>query len=149
MAEASRESILRMARMLPLKNNTNRSFAWDDPESSDASSDDYGESVSTTEKASVQINSLTEAVSLLQKSMQQKQRRPPIPVPPPPVPTFTIPAGVDANLFKMIYDLGFEAGVSRREPEEPCRVCEERRRKNRIAAAEQRKRQKMSNDNDD
>jgi hypothetical protein len=62
------------------------------------------------------------------------------------MPTFAIPAGVDANLFKMIYDLGFEAGISRKEPEEPCPVCEERRRKNRIAAAEQRKRQKMSTD---
>jgi hypothetical protein len=135
--------------MLPFKNDSKtRSFAWDDPESSEASSDEYSDSVSTTEKASAKISSLTEAVSLLQKSMQQKQqqRRP---TPPPPVPTFAIPAGVDANLFKMIYDLGFEAGVSRREPEEPCRVCEERRRKNRIAAAEQRKRQKMSNDNDE
>lgn len=147
MAEAARESILRMSRMNSPKNDRNsRSFAWDDPESSDASSDDYGDSVSTA-KASVQINSLTEAVSLLQKSMQQKQRRPTPAA--PPLPTFAIPAGVDANLFKMIYDLGFDAGVSRREPEEPCRVCEERRRKNRIAAAEQRKRQKMSNDNDD
>jgi hypothetical protein len=47
---------------------------------------------------------------------------------------------MDSNMFREVYNLGVEAGLARRAPEEPCKVCKTRREKNRIAAAEQRKR---------
>ena len=58
------------------------------------------------------------------------------------------PAGMDSNLFRTVYELGYDAGLARREPEPPCPVCKLRREKNRIAAAEQRKRQRQQSEED-
>jgi hypothetical protein len=153
MAERARGTLLQMSRMIS-KNSAvglvKGISPWDD-ESSDGSSD---EEVSTTIPALSQpLHSLSSAVEVLQKSIENQASQAKRPrfseatafsefdrsgaggsyLPRPP-------QGMDSNLFREVYNLGVEAGLARRIPEEPCKVCKTRREKNRIAAAEQRKR---------
>jgi hypothetical protein len=83
------------------------------------------------------LQSLMQLKQQLDKAAEPKQR-----VPEREIPSVSSSFGIDPGLFKMIYNLGYDAGLDKRDPIPPCEVCEERRRKNRIAAAEQRKRQR-------
>jgi hypothetical protein len=133
---------LQMARMLPNKPTQKKSSYFDL-----SSSEDEEETVRedrsqfSQAQASVQqnVHTLASIMALqqqIQKTEAEKPRVPEREIRSMPTNNF----GVDPNLFKMIYNLGYDAGLDKRDPIPPCGVCEERRRKNRIAAAEQRKR---------
>ena len=146
MAERAKGTLLQMSRMISQNSTMRGASNWDSPTSSDDENDSSKVATRATPDPALQLHTLTSAVSILQRQLEQQgdrsehrlrvQPRATLVEPQRPA----VPSGVDANLFRTIYDLGFEAGSSRREPEQPCAVCEERRRKNRVAAAEQRKR---------
>lgn len=135
-------TMLQMSRMISKPTNQKKS-PWISPPSSDDEEEVVKEDAYAQAKSSVQQNlhTLSSIVALqqqLQKSEAEKPRVQEREIRSMPTNSF----GVDPNLFKMIYNLGYDAGLDKRDPIPPCAVCEERRRKNRIAAAEQRKRQR-------
>jgi hypothetical protein len=139
---AAHGTALQMSRMLPKPTGRSKS-AYFDPSSDEEEEETTSHSEFAQAQTSVQQNVHTLAsIMALQQSIQkaeaEKPRVPEREIRSMPTNNF----GVDPNLFKMIYNLGYDAGLDKRDPIPPCRVCEERRRKNRIAAAEQRKRQR-------
>jgi hypothetical protein len=158
MAQQARGSLLQMARMVQVKNppsfKSHHKSAWDSPPTSD---DERSTAVSHhTETPPVSLHTLTSAVSVLTQSLKDsaksattqaeerhERRRYDLERIAP-----LAPAGMDSNLFRTVYELGYDAGLARREPEPPCPVCKLRREKNRIAAAEQRKRQRQQSEDD-
>lgn len=136
-------TMLQMSRMMPrnLNQQTVRKLSvFNTPMSSDDEDDAQEESPPETTSTQLHtLKSLMELKQQLDKASEPKVRVPEREVPSvPSANTF----GIDPALFKMIYNLGYDAGLDKRDPIPPCEVCEERRRKNRIAAAEQRKRQR-------
>lgn len=136
-------TMLQMSRMMPrnLNQQTVRKLSvFNTPMSSD--DEDDAQEESPPETASTQLHTLKSLMEL--KQQLDKASEPKVRVPEREVPS--VPSantfGIDPALFKMIYNLGYDAGLDKRDPIPPCEVCEERRRKNRIAAAEQRKRQR-------
>lgn len=165
MAQQPRGTLLQMARMI--KEPVRPSFmslhkaAWDSESSSDV------EELKEEETSSISSNlhTLTSAVSLLQQSMKDRhsgrdRELPSVPIqnrslyaspieyrePPRTHVMPSIPVGMDSNLFRTVYEMGFNAGLARRDPEPPCAVCVGRREKNRIAAQEARKRARLQNE---
>jgi hypothetical protein len=136
-------SLLQMSRMMPRftpQQTVRKLSVFNTPMSSDGEEDDKDEPVPETTSTQLHtLKSLMELKQQLDKAAEPKVRVPEREIPSvPSVNTF----GVDPSLFKMIYNLGYDAGLDKRDPIPPCGVCEERRRKNRIAAADQRKRQR-------
>ena len=153
MAQQARGSLLQMARMVKIESppsfKSHHRTAWDSPPTSD---DEAKPLVS--EPAPLNLHTLTSAVSVLTQSIKDnaksvihderhERRRYDLERIAP-----LAPAGMDSNLFRTVYELGYDAGLARREPEPPCPVCKLRREKNRIAAAEQRKRQRQQSEED-
>jgi len=143
-------TMLQMSRMIPRHFNqqtVKKLSVFNSPMSSDAE-DDEPEPV-PTESTTTQLHTLKSLMEL--KQQLEKASEPKVRVPEREVPS--IPSantfGIDPALFKMIYNLGYDAGLDKRDPIPPCGVCEERRRKNRIAAAEQRKRQREEQNEED
>jgi hypothetical protein len=154
MAEKARGTLLQMSRMISKNSTVGKFNAWDDSSCDDSSDDERS---APTTSATVQdanpLHTLSSAVEVLQKSLESQAKKARVTGPtgatafsdydrsnpgsayfPHP------PQGMDSNMFREVYNLGVEAGLARRAPEEPCKVCKTRREKNRIAAAEQRKR---------
>lgn len=151
MAQQARGTLLQMARMM--REPTTKSFqslhktTWDSPPSSDAEEEvqDQRDAISTD------LHTLTSAVSVLTQSMKERSRDvKPLYEPRDYTRSHVIqslpaaPVGMDSNLFKTVYEMGFNAGLARRDPEPPCSVCVGRREKNRLAAQEARKRQRLN-----
>lgn len=158
MAQQGRGTLLQMARMVQVRDppsfKSHHKSCWDSPPTSD------DESVKAPTPSSsptpVNLHTLTSAVSVLTQSLKDnaksvtsladerhERRRYDLERIAP-----LAPAGMDSNLFRTVYELGYDAGLARREPEPPCPVCKLRREKNRIAAAEQRKRQRQQSEED-
>ena len=157
MAQQGRGSLLQMARMVqvrdPLSFKSLHKSCWDSPPTSD---DESVKASPASNPTPVNLHTLTSAVSVLTQSLKDNAKS---------VTTLSderherrrydlerlaplTPAGMDSNLFRTVYELGYDAGLARREPEPPCPVCKLRREKNRIAAAEQRKRQRQQSEED-
>jgi len=131
------QSILRMNRLLPAAKPLGpRIFNFRDSDSDDSSSDEDTRRP-TAPPPSRQLNDLAGALNVLKESLAKQVD---VSTPRPPAFSLGIPPGVDAKQFKLIYDLGFEAGLNQRAPPDPCGVCIERRRRNAEAAREARKR---------
>jgi len=132
-----------MSRMMANKNSS----GWSSSESSDSDEPQTKRQAVaknptealTTGLYTVQMMQALQA-QIDQKEKEEKKRR----IPEREIPTAPGSAsmGVDPGLFKLIYNLGYDAGLDKRDPAPPCKICEERRRKNRIAASEQRRRNK-------
>lgn len=127
-------SLLQMSRMMPRGTKS----AWDSPESSDAETSPQ----QPTSAPSLQPTLHTLQSMLALREVVERTTKPPERVREKDIVVPSMIPGVDPTLFKMIYNLGYDAGLDKRDPIPPCGICEERRRKNRIAAAEQRKRQR-------
>lgn len=132
-------SLLQMSRMLPQK----RGSAFDSPESSDVDDEDeLPPPPPTTTQATLHtyqsLLKLKEEIDKATPKEPKKLRIPEREIPSMPSGTF----GIDPSVLKMIYNMGYDAGLDKRDPIPPCEVCAERRRKNRLAAAEQRRRQR-------
>jgi len=158
MAQQGRGTLLQMARMVQVREppsfKSHHKSCWDSPPTSDDESVKASTSVSSP--SPVNLHTLTSAVSVLTQSLKDnaksattladerhERRRYDLERIVP-----LAPAGIDSNLFRTVYELGYDAGLARREPEPPCPVCKLRREKNRIAAAEQRKRQRQQSEED-
>lgn len=136
-------TMLQMSRMLPQK----RRGPFDDlPSSSDSdlSEDDHQPTQKTPELALHSLQSLLQLKEQIDKATTKEQEaKKQLRIPEREIPTLpTGNFGIDPSVLKMIYNMGYDAGLDKRDPIPPCEVCEERRRKNRIAAAEQRRRQR-------
>jgi hypothetical protein len=118
-------SLLQQSRMLA------RNTTWDDSSSSEEDEEEEKPNLAPTLYTLQSVAAMRDALEKIKPPVERVRERD-IPV--------SSASGVDPALFKMIYNLGFDAGLDKRDPIPPCGVCEERRRKNRIAAAQQRKR---------
>jgi len=126
-------SLLQMSRMLPRQPNR----GWDS-----SSSEEEEELPPPPPEPLHSLNTLIQLRETLQAAsgVVEKKKKREIEIP--------VTTQGDPALFKMAYTLGYEAGLDKRDPEKPCATCAERRRKNRIAAAEQRKRLREAEEND-
>jgi hypothetical protein len=134
------------------KNSTVGKFNdWADSSCDDSSDDERERStVSPTLTDTNPLHTLSSTIEVLQKSLESQAKKAKVTGSGEATafsdfdrahPYFPrAPQGMDSNMFREVYNLGVEAGLARRIPEEPCKVCKTRREKNRIAAAEQRKR---------
>lgn len=136
-------TMLQMSRMMANKNSS----GWSSSESSDAEEHPPKRPAhmkTTTDLPTLYNLQMMQALQtqLEQKEKEEKEKKRRIPE--RELPTASTPGsmGVDPALFKLIYNLGYDAGLDKRDPAPPCKICEERRRKNRIAASEQRRRNK-------
>ena len=134
-------TMLQMSRMIATK----RRSVFDSPMSSDVDDEEETPPTSTNTKPPTDVlhslQSLLQLKEQIEKATPKEPKKPRIPereIPSLPTGSF----GIDPGVLKMIYNMGYDAGLDKRDPIPPCEVCEERRRKNRIAAAEQRKRQR-------
>jgi len=136
-------SMLQMSRMLPQKRSP-----FEDLSSSDSEEFEEEDVQSKTESTLHTFQSLLKLKEEIDKATPKEAKKPRIPereIPTMPTGSF----GIDPSVLKMIYNMGYDAGLDKRDPIPPCEVCEERRRKNRIAAAEQRRRQREEQEDDD
>lgn len=135
-------TLLQMSRMMPRNAPVGKRSAFSDLQSSD----EEEEEAEPEPSPPLQLQTL-QSLLQLKKELEKKELAKPR-VQEREIPSTSVAAtyGVDPNLFKMIYNLGYDAGLDKRDPIPPCEVCAERRRKNRIAAAEQRKRQREEED---
>lgn len=85
------------------------------------------------------LHTLQQMVAM-QKVIEAREKQQPQPRQRREIPSSIATMGIDPALVTVIYNLGYDHGLDKRDPIPPCGVCEERRRKNRIAAADQRKR---------
>ncbi len=136
-------TMLQMSRMMA----NQKSSAWSSSESSDADEPApkrHAAAKNPTDalNAGLYTVQMMQAIQaqIEQKEKEKEKKR----IPEREIPTAPGAAsmGVDPGLFKLIYNLGYDAGLDKRDPAPPCKICEERRRKNRIAASEQRRRNK-------
>lgn len=140
-----RGSLLQMARMIqkPTSSNLKKPLAWDSP----PTSDDESEYEPPEE---LQLHTLQSAVSTLHESMSREAKRQRSSVVPtqmahmgssmgPSIPSL----GLTPELYNSIFESGKRAGLAQRELPKKCAKCEERKEKNRTAAAMQRMRAKM------
>ena len=131
-----------MARMIKKSDNNlgQKRPCWDTPPTSDDEDSLPSPPPIHTHPQHPQMHTLASAVSILEKSMKEQQKNRVQERAPPPTPSFPVGMfpGLDPNVLRMIYDLGYEAGMAKRDPKEPCETCELRKEKNRIAAQNQR-----------
>jgi len=140
LSEAPYGTLLQMNRMMPRNAPVSKRSAFLDLQSSDEEEEEAEPEPSQPLQLQT-LQSLLQLKKQLEKNEVAKPR-----VQEREIPSVASSYGVDPNLFKMIYNLGYDAGLDKRDPIPPCEVCAERRRKNRIAAAEQRKRQREEED---
>jgi len=134
-SNVSRGTLLQMSRMLPHQHTSLKAWDSSSEEEEDLPPPPTQEPLHTLDT----LIQLRETLQAATGGVEKKKKR-----------EIEIPVTTqgDPALFKMAYTLGYEAGLDKRDPEKPCATCAERRRKNRIAAAEQRKRQREAEEND-
>ena len=133
-------TMLQMSRMLRQPTSTHRSVF--SPDASENEEDNEQEtspprpqhlqSLTTLQQMMTMQQQVLETQEKEKREREKRQRR--------EIPSSIATMGIDPALVTVIYNLGFDHGLDKRDPIPPCGVCEERRRKNRIAAADQRKR---------